>query len=96
VITEIGRWIRAQQARNLLMHLGDRAAQFAFLIRHRDSTFTDTFDAVFASESIRILRTLARAPRANAIAETMDRHRTPRAAGRILIVNPPPPRNCAS
>ena len=45
-------WV-AQQARNLLTDLGHRAAQFTFLIRDRDPTFTDTFDAVFASEGIR-------------------------------------------
>jgi hypothetical protein len=56
-----GAWV-AQQARTLLMHLGDRTAQFVFLIRDRDSKFTDTFDAVFASEAIRILRTPVRAP----------------------------------
>jgi transposase InsO family protein len=81
-----GAWV-AQQARNFLIDLGDRAAQFTFLIRDRDSKFTGVFDAVFASEAIRILRTPVRAPRANAIAErrigTVRRERL----DRILILN---------
>jgi putative transposase len=69
------------------MHLGDHAAQFAFLIRDRDSKFTDTFDAVFASESIRILRTPVRAPRANAIAERWIGTVRRELLDRILILN---------
>jgi len=43
------------------MDLDDRLASFAFLIRDGDSKFTGVFDAIFASEGIRILRTPARA-----------------------------------
>jgi putative transposase len=81
-----GVWV-AQQARNFLMDLGDCAAQFRLLIRDRDSKFTSVFDAVFVSESIRILRTPVRSPRANAIAERWVGTVRRELLDRILIVN---------
>jgi putative transposase len=56
-----GAWV-TQQARNLLIDLGDRADHFRFLLRDRDSKFTAAFDAVFAGADIRILRAPVRAP----------------------------------
>jgi putative transposase len=81
-----GAWV-AQQARNFLINLADRAAQFRFLIRDRDSKFTGVFDAVFASESIRILRTPVRTPQANAIAERWVGTVRRELLDRILIIN---------
>jgi putative transposase len=79
-------WV-AQQARNLLMDLGDCAAQSTFLIQDRDTKFTGVFDAVFASEGIRILRTPARAPRANAIPERWVGTVRRELLDRMLILN---------
>src|SRR6478609_7223427 len=82
-----GDWV-TQQARNLLMDLGEHADRFRFLIRDRDSKFTAAFDAVFTGADIRIIRTPIRAPRANAIAERFIGTLRRECLDHILITGP--------
>jgi hypothetical protein len=49
-----------QLARNLLADLDDRAAGFRYLLRDRDSRYTQSFDAVFTADGIEILKTAPR------------------------------------
>ena len=63
-----GAWV-VQQAGNLSYQIAQRAQLIEFLIRDRDTKFTASFEQVFRSEGIRIIRTPIRAPRANAFAE---------------------------
>jgi putative transposase len=57
------------QIRNLLMDLGDQAADCRFLVRDRAGQFTASFDAVLASTGIQAVKIPPRSARANAYAE---------------------------
>jgi putative transposase len=59
----------AQQARNLIMDLGEHAHRVKFMIRDRGPNFTAAFDAVLADAGIRTVLCNVRTPRMNAIVE---------------------------
>jgi putative transposase len=63
------RGVDRQQARNLIMDLGDQAYRAKFVIRDRGPDFTATFDAVLAGAGIRTVLCNVATPRMNAIAE---------------------------
>src|SRR5258708_5955642 len=63
-----GAWT-VQQARNLLIDLGERATRFRFLIRDRAGQFTEAFDAVLSGAGMEVAKIPPRSPRANSIME---------------------------
>jgi putative transposase len=63
-----GAWV-TQQARNLLLALGEQGRRVQFVLRDRDAKFCRAFDDVFCSEGAEVILTPVQAPKANAFAE---------------------------
>ncbi len=61
-------WV-TQVGRTFASDLEETGRRFRFLVRDRDTKFTSSFDAVFASVGVEAIKTSVRSPRANAFAE---------------------------
>jgi putative transposase len=75
-----------QQARNLLIEREDRERQVRFLIHDRDGKFPRAFDALLATEDIKVISTPLRAPNANAYMERWVGSVRRECLDRLLIV----------
>jgi transposase InsO family protein len=78
-------WV-TQQARHVSWQIQEGMLPVRFLIHDRDTKFATTFDTVFMSEDITIIRTPVRAPNANAFAERWVRSVREECLDKILIL----------
>jgi putative transposase len=69
------------------MDLQDAGATVKYLVRDRDSKYTNAFDAVFKDEGIAIVKTGVRIPQMNAIMERWVRSCRAEILDRTLILN---------
>jgi transposase InsO family protein len=81
-----GMWV-TQQARQVAWTFVEREKPMRFLIRDRDGKFTSSFDAVFAAQGVRVVRTPVQAPEANGIAERFVRTVRSECLDWLLILN---------
>ena len=77
----------AQQARNLIADLGARVESLRFVLRDRDSKYTNSFDAVFEAEDMDVLLNAPQAPRMNAHCERVIGTIRREVLDHILITN---------
>jgi putative transposase len=78
-----GTWMR-QQARNLAVN--EQLGHVRFLVHDRDAKFSGPFDEILREESVRVIKTPVRAPRANAIAERWVRTIRSECLDHLLVV----------
>jgi putative transposase len=67
--------------------LGQRSSAFRYLLRDRDTRYTQALDAVFATDDIEILKSAPQTPRMNAHAERFIRTVRAECTDRLLIYN---------
>lgn len=81
-----GHWI-TQQARNQVWTIQEQEDEFCALIRDNDKKFPNSFDTVFESEGINVIRIPYFAPNANAFAERFVRTVRQEILDKVLVIN---------
>ena len=79
-------WV-TQQARNIAWDIQSMSTKPGFLIHDRDDKFVRSFDRIFESEGLEIIKTPYRAPNANAHSERVIRSIREECLDHIIILN---------